>query len=171
MPESAIAEAPRLPPGSRLPGTVQGLAMLAARRATGAAMRRRYGASYLMHIAPFGNVVVVAPAGRADLTGSAALESALAPLWARADVSGLVLDFAGVPYISSVGLRVLMIASKALRARGARIAVAAMQPVVAEILEICRFNAVVEVFPAVDAALDAMSPAANASRAGATKAP
>jgi anti-anti-sigma regulatory factor len=64
-----------------------------------------------------------------------------------------------------------MIASKALRARGARIAVAAMQPVVAEILEICRFGAVVEIFASVDAALDAMSPAAAASRALATKAP
>jgi anti-anti-sigma regulatory factor len=49
-----------------------------------------------------------------------------------------------------------MSASKSLRARGARIAVAAMQPVVAEILEICRFGAVVEVFATVDDALDAM---------------
>jgi hypothetical protein len=46
-----------------------------------------------------------------------------------------------------------------------------MQPVVAEILEICRFGAVVEIFASVDAALDAMSPAAAASRALATKAP
>jgi anti-anti-sigma regulatory factor len=61
--------------------------------------------------------------------------------------------------------------SLALRARGARIAVAAMQPVVAEILEICRFGAVVEVFSTVDAALDAMSPAAAASRALAAKVP
>jgi cytochrome P450 len=59
MPDSAIAEAPRLPPGSRLPATVQGLAMLTARRATGAAMRRRYGSSFLMRVAPFGHVVVV----------------------------------------------------------------------------------------------------------------
>ena len=111
----------------------------------------------------FGNVVVVAPAGRADLTGSAALESALAPLWARADVSGLVLDFAGVPYISSVGLRVLMIAAKEMRARRARIAVARLQPVAAEIFAISRFDKVLEVFPVVRDALAAISPTALAA--------
>ena len=58
----------------------------------------------------FDNVVVVAPKGRADLAGSNALEGALSPLWGRADVGGIVLDFSAVPYISSVGLRVLMIA-------------------------------------------------------------
>jgi len=106
----------------------------------------------------FGNVVVVAPAGRADLTGSAALESALAPLWARADVSGLVLDFAG-----SVGLRVLMIAAKEMRARRARIAVAGLQPVAAEIFAISRFDKVLEVFPVVRDALAAISPTALAA--------
>ena len=111
----------------------------------------------------FGNVVVVAPAGRADLTGSAALESALAPLWARADVCGLVLDFAGVPYISSVGLRVLMIAAKEMRARRARIAVAGLQPVAAEIFAISRFDKVLEVFPVVRDALAAISPTALAA--------
>lgn len=111
----------------------------------------------------FGNVVVVAPAGRADLTGSAALESALAPLWARADVSGLVLDFTGVPYISSVGLRVLMIAAKEMRARRARIAVAGLQPVAAEIFAISRFDKVLEVFPVVRDALAAISPTALAA--------
>lgn len=111
----------------------------------------------------FGNVVVVAPAGRADLTGSAALESALAPLWGRADVSGLVLDFGAVPYISSVGLRVLMIAAKEMRARRARIAVAGLQPVAAEIFAISRFDKVLEVFPAVRDALAAISPTALAA--------
>ena len=111
----------------------------------------------------FGNVVVVAPAGRADLAGSAALESALAPLWERAEVGGLVLDFAAVPYISSVGLRVLMIAAKHMRARRARIAVAGLQPVAAEIFAISRFDKVLEVFPAVRDAVSAISPTALAA--------
>ena len=59
MTESATADTPRLPPGSRLPAAAQGLAMLVARRATGAAMRRRHGSSFLMHVAPLGDVVVV----------------------------------------------------------------------------------------------------------------
>ena len=120
-----------------------------------------------------GNAIVVALTGRVDHATAADFERAVVPLLEAAGGprAGLVFDLERVTYISSVGLRVLMIASKALRARGARIAVAAMQPVVAEILEICRFGAVVEVFTTVDAALDAMSPAAAASRPLATKAP
>jgi anti-anti-sigma factor len=119
-----------------------------------------------------GDMIVVAPTGRVDHATAADFERAVVPLLGAAagPRGGLVFDLAGVGYISSVGLRVLMIASKALRARGARIAVAAMQPVVAEILEICRFGAVVEVFATVDEALDAMSPAGAAS-APVTKAP
>ena len=120
----------------------------------------------------YGDMVVVTPTGRVDHATAADFERAVVTLLdaAAGTRGGLVFDLERVSYISSVGLRVLMIASKAVRARGARIAVAAMQPVVAEILEICRFGAVVEVFGTLDEALAAMSPAAAASRALATKA-
>ena len=105
-----------------------------------------------------GDTIVVAPAGRVDHATAADFERAVVPLLdaAKGSRAGLVFDLERVTYVSSVGLRVLMIASKKLRARGARVAVAAMQPVVAEILEICRFSAVVEVFTTVDEALEAM---------------
>ena len=120
-----------------------------------------------------GDMVVVAPIGRIDHATAADFERAVVPLLepTAGPRGGLVFDLERVDYISSVGLRVLMIASKAVRARGERIAVAAMHPVVAEILEICRFGAVVEIFATVDAALDAMSPAAAAARAPAAKTP
>ena len=72
----------------------------------------------------------------------------------------LVLDFAGVDYISSVGLRVLLIAAKQMRAHGARIAVAGLQSVVAEIFAISRFDNVLDVYPTLRSALEAMSSAA-----------
>ena len=62
-----------------------------------------------------------------------------------------------------MGLRVLMVAAKALRARNSRIAVVALQPVVAEIFDIARFTHVVEVYPTVRDALAAVSPAALAA--------
>ena len=111
----------------------------------------------------FDNVVVVSPKGRADLAGSSALEAALSPLWGRADVGAIVLDFSAVPYISSVGLRVLMIAAKEMRGRRARIAVAGLQPIAAEIFAISRFDKVLEVFAAVRDALAAISPPALAA--------
>ena len=111
----------------------------------------------------FGNVAVVRPVGRIDQATSPALEAALSPLWGKPDVAALILDFTGVEYISSVGLRVLMIAAKQMRSRHARIAIAGLQPVVAEIFAISRFDKVLEVFPGVRDALAAIAPATLAA--------
>lgn len=108
-------------------------------------------------------VALVSPAGRIDYAGAAPLERALAPVCADPGVQGVVLDFGGVEYISSVGLRVLMVAARTLRARQGRIAVAALTPVVAEIFAISRFDAVLEIFPDVRAALSSLSPPALAA--------
>jgi cytochrome P450 len=53
----------RLPPGPRLPGAVQGLAVLAARRQVLALLRRRYGPTFSMRVPPFGPVVVISDPG------------------------------------------------------------------------------------------------------------
>jgi anti-anti-sigma factor len=111
----------------------------------------------------FGKVAVVAATGRVDQSSASALESALSPLWGSPDVASLVLDFSGIEYISSVGLRVLMIAARQMRGRRARIAVTGLQSVVAEIFAISRFNTVLEVFPTVRDALVALSPEAAAA--------
>jgi anti-anti-sigma factor len=119
----------------------------------------------------FADVVVVAPVGPIDHTQSTRLQPALAPLVEEAAKarSALVLELSGVGYISSMGLRVLMIAAKELRSQGARIAVAAMQPVVAEIFDIARFGHVVEVFPSVRDALQAISAPALAAYEAASR--
>ena len=109
----------------------------------------------------YGNIIVAAPSGRIDHAAAVPFEHALTPLLGNAEAAGLVLDFGGVDYISSIGLRVLMIAAKQMRARKARIAVATLQPVVAEIFKISRFDAVVEIFPSLRGALGALSPAAR----------
>jgi anti-anti-sigma factor len=110
------------------------------------------------------DVVVVAPTGRLDYIAAGDFERSLMPLLDPASGSraGVVVDLGGVDYISSVGLRVLMIATKAVRGRGARFAVAGMQQTVKEIFAISRFNGVVEIFGTVDEALTALSPTAAA---------
>jgi anti-anti-sigma factor len=113
----------------------------------------------------YADVAVAVPLGRIDHAAAGELERALAPLLPpnAAGGKGVVLDFAGVDYISSVGLRVLMIAAKHTRGNGARIAVAALQPVVAEIFAISRFDHVLEVFPSVRGALEKLSAPALAA--------
>jgi anti-anti-sigma factor len=107
----------------------------------------------------FVDVLVAAPVGRIDHYNAGQLEEALIPLSERSGINkwAVVLDFAGVEYISSIGLRVLMVAAKQMRAHDARIAVAGLQPVVAEIFAISRFDRVLDVYPSVRSALEKLS--------------
>lgn len=115
------------------------------------------------------DVIVVSPVGRVDHATAEAFQVALEPvLVAAAGMGGaVVLDLSTVDYISSVGLRVVMMAAKHLRAGNARIAAVGLQPVVREIFEIARFNHVVEIFPTLKAALHELSrPALDAYERG-----
>ena len=121
----------------------------------------------------FADATVARPTGRIDYTSAAAFESAIAPLIAEQGRRGgtLVLDFAGVDYISSVGLRALMIAAKQMRERKAQLIVAALQSVVTEIFAISRFDRVLTVTATLDDALALCSAQALAAFRAAGNAP
>ena len=112
----------------------------------------------------FADVVVAAPTGRIDHLTAAALEQRLLPLLTANTPrnAALIVDMDGVEYISSMGLRVLMVLAKQARSAHVRIAVASLRPVVDEIFAISRFNAVLDVYPSLRGALEAVSPAALA---------
>jgi anti-anti-sigma factor len=113
----------------------------------------------------FADTVVLAPAGRIDHGSAEGFKDALRPHLERcaAGQDQLVLDLSGVDYISSAGLRVLMLARKQAKAQGGTLVVAGLTPVVKEIFEISRFTVVFEVFPSVRDALARISPTAAAA--------
>ena len=108
------------------------------------------------------NVVLFQVDGRIDHATAKAFESALLPQLAgcSGEEKKLLLDCGGLVYIGSVGLRVLMIAAKQCRKQNGRMVLAALQPMIQEVLRISRFDTVFEVFPTVQAALENISPAA-----------
>src|ERR1700694_4522397 len=110
----------------------------------------------------YASVRVLAPKGRLDHDSCDAFRADLAPHLEASlrERQQLVLDFSGIDYVSSAGLRCLMLAAKEAGARSGRMMVAAMQPVVAEIFQISRFNMVFEVFPTLREALASISPQA-----------
>ena len=116
-----------------------------------------------MHISQehYADTLVLTLAGRIDNSTTEGLKAGLDAYVAncRAEGDKLVLDFSRVEYISSVGLRVLMLAAKQSREQGGTIVVAALQPVVREIFEISRFNLVFECFGTTREALAKLSPA------------
>ena len=116
----------------------------------------------------FADVVVAVPVGPISHANALQLEQAMAPVVSDAAAAGtpVVLDFSGVDYICSMGLRVLMAASKQMRASNAAIAVADLKPEVGEIFGIARFQYVLQVFPSVRDALLALSAPAAAAYDG-----
>lgn len=104
------------------------------------------------------DALVLTPDGRLDHENCEAFRRDLQPhLDACAGGKlGIVLDLSRMDYVSSAGLRCFMLAAKQAKAQGGRIVIAALQPVVAEIFQISRFNLLFEIFPGVDDALSAL---------------
>lgn len=102
-----------------------------------------------------GSVRVIDVQGRLDHAQAKAFEAALAPHLTDCSKGGtpLVLDFSQVVYISSVGLRVLLLAAKQAKAQQGKIVVAALTPIVTEVFQVSHFNLVLQVFPDVAAAV------------------
>jgi len=113
----------------------------------------------------YGDALVLTPVGRIDNSTNDGLKAILESRVANCRKGGdrLVLDFSKVDYISSVGLRVLMLAARKVREQDGTIVVAALQPVVREIFEISRFNLVFQCFGTVRDALGKVSTIALAA--------
>lgn len=110
------------------------------------------------------NVVLIEVEGRIDHGTAPAFGSALFPHVdaCTGENKKLLLDLGKVTYMSSAGLRALMIAAKGCRKQSGKIVLAALQPAIQEIFKIGRFDMVLETFPTVRQALAAISPEAAA---------
>ena len=69
-----------------------------------------------------------------------ALEAAISP-----DDTGMVLDFEGISYISSAGLRVVLLVAKTLQKQSAKMAVCSLSDSIREIFEISGFDKIIPV--------------------------
>jgi anti-anti-sigma factor len=118
--------------------------------------------------ARYADVLVVSVAGRVDHTNAEQFKAGLWPRLASCRPGGdqLVLELTGLEYISSAGLRVLMLAAREVKAQDGTLVICGLQPVVREIFEISRFNVVFRVLPDLRRALDQLSAPAATAHAG-----
>ena len=91
-------------------------------------------------------VVVVSPQGRIDSTTSAILDRHLQGL-AGSGEKRIVVDFTGVDYISSAGLRVLLALAKRGREQKGRVALFGMNDSVRQVFELAGFVALFTITP------------------------
>lgn len=109
--------------------------------------------------AVYADVRVIAVTGRVDHATADPFKAQLWPLLASCAEGGekFLLNLSGLEYISSAGLRVLMLAAREVKTRRGTLVVCELQPVVKEIFEISRFNVVFRVYPDLRAALAELS--------------
>ena len=80
--------------------------------------------------------MTIAVSGRVDTVTAPELEASLN----FGDATCVVIDLAGVPYMSSAGLRLLLAAHKKMVAKGGELQIAHVQADVREVLDITGFS-------------------------------
>ena len=90
--------------------------------------------------------------GRLDAFGSKELELHL-QIQIHDDLLCVVIDMAGVNYLSSAGLRVLLMLQNKLKGRGGWVMLAGVQSYCLEVIELAGFGQLLRVFATVDEAL------------------
>ena len=103
-----------------------------------------------------GAIVLLGLVGRLDSSTSPHMEEKVVGLL-TGGAKQLVVDFARLDYVSSAGLRVLLMAAKKLRASGGVIALCALKPHIQEVFDIAGFTAMFPIHESVDLALRSLT--------------
>ncbi len=105
-----------------------------------------------IHEETSGSTVVVAPSGRVDGFSSPELEKRISEI-IEGGQSRLLLDCTNMDYISSAGLRVVLVSAKKCQQQGGKLAVCALQPSCKSVMEVSGFLNMLEYHETRDAAL------------------
>ena len=115
------------------------------------------------------NVLLIHVEGRVDLTTAQSFQDLLLPKLndCTGETRKALLDLSGVHYMSSAGLRVLMLAARQCQKQQGEIVLAALSPFLQEVFKITHFDTIFKVFATVRAALEHLSPTAASAYSGA----
>jgi anti-anti-sigma factor len=103
----------------------------------------------------------IAPQGRLDAVTVPSLEAVIDEHLAAGHIQ-LVIDLAGVTYISSSGLRALLRARRQTQSRGGDVVLCDMSVRVTEVFDMIGFNNLFQIFPHATAAAVALKKVAAA---------
>jgi len=102
-----------------------------------------------------GGVTLVVLRGRLDVAGASAIELKFnATAGAR---KAVVVDLSGVPFIASMGMRLLLLVGKTMAARGGKMALLSPLPEVAAVLRTAGIDSIIPICTGRDAAIAAVA--------------
>jgi anti-sigma B factor antagonist len=119
------------------------------------------------HSESFADCRLVSVRGRIDHTNSDGFQGALGA--AAREVpkgGGMVVDLGGVEFITSAGLRALLLAQRTVSAAGSKLVVCGIDGVVREVFRIARFDVLLSVADSTEKAIAQVSPAAAEAYSG-----
>ena len=87
---------------------------------------------------------VYKPIGRLDGTTAAAAEREILGLLVDG-VSSITIDLSELDYVSSAGLRVMLVSAKAAKAKGGKVLLLSPKPAIMEVLTISGFDKILQV--------------------------
>jgi len=99
-----------------------------------------------IHDERVGNTCVVTAKGRLDGGASAAFADRIAALITNQNPK-LLIDFAGVDFVTSAGLRAVLVLVKKVKAAGGSFALCGVQDSVREVLDITGFTGMMSIYP------------------------
>jgi anti-anti-sigma factor len=102
------------------------------------------------------DIVIIGVSGRLDASNASELERVLL---AQIDsgATRLLVDCAQLDYISSAGLRVLLVAAKRLKGSNGAVVLTGLKESIKEVFDIAGFSPIFRIFPDRAAALAALS--------------
>lgn len=101
-----------------------------------------------------GNVYVLRPQGRLDSVAAEEFRGEI-DLRLKSGAADIVVDLENIDYISSAGLRVLLVSAKSLNAKSGTLSLCALNDHVREVFEVSGFVTIFSIFDSVDEACDA----------------
>lgn len=98
------------------------------------------------------NKLVIFCEGRIDSTNSNIFEEKLADIIGKGQ-NKFIIDFNKIMFISSAGLRVLLIAAKKVKPNGGAVVLTGLSPEVQEVFDVSGFTSIFTIYKTVEEAL------------------
>jgi len=98
-----------------------------------------------------GDVVIFRLSGRLDSNAAASAEADLGA--AVAGAPSLAIDLSGLDYISSAGLRVMLVLARKVQQASGKLALFGLQPAVRQVFTVSGFDTIISIQPDAAAAL------------------
>lgn len=100
------------------------------------------------------DATILSPAGRIDSSNAREFEESVVKTL-DGNTTKLVLDLGTLSYISSAGLRVILLAAQKLKAKNGTLRLCALSPMILEVFEVSGFSKLIPIHATRDEALAA----------------